>query len=231
VTEAEWLACQDPEALVPPAAGNRPLRLFVCACGRQLWHLLTDARSRRAVQIGERFADGLASEDERAAAWEKGSQAVRITVYGTPDHGAARAALNAVHAKVRVCVRETITLTIAAAGEDARQAVPESERSQAGGWQAREAARADMRATLCALLRDIFDNPFRPTPAAPCWRTSDVIALARGIYDGRHFEDMAILADALEEAGCADEHVLSHCRQGGRHVRGCWLLDRCLEKR
>ena len=34
-----------------------------------------------------------------------------------------------------------------------------------------------------------------------------------------------LLGDALEEGGCTDEEVLSHCREPGGHVRGCWLLD------
>ena len=38
-----------------------------------------------------------------------------------------------------------------------------------------------------------------------------------------------LLTDALEEAGCADEHILVHCRSGERHVRGCWVLDLVLE--
>ena len=41
---------------------------------------------------------------------------------------------------------------------------------------------------------------------------------------------LAILADALEEAGCDDEQILSHCRLCRDHVRGCWLLDLILGK-
>jgi hypothetical protein len=36
---------------------------------------------------------------------------------------------------------------------------------------------------------------------------------------------MPVLADALEEAGCADEALLAHCRADGPHARGCWALD------
>ena len=39
-----------------------------------------------------------------------------------------------------------------------------------------------------------------------------------------------MLADALEDAGCADAQVLGHCRAGGEHVRGCWALDLLLDK-
>jgi hypothetical protein len=38
------------------------------------------------------------------------------------------------------------------------------------------------------------------------------------------------LADALEEAGCSDGEILTHCRQPGEHVRGCWVTDLLLGK-
>ncbi len=39
---------------------------------------------------------------------------------------------------------------------------------------------------------------------------------------------LAILADALEEAGCADPELLGHLRGPGSHVRGCWAVDAVL---
>jgi hypothetical protein len=81
------------------------------------------------------------------------------------------------------------------------------------------------------LLRDIFGNPFRPVTIDPSWLTSDVMALARDIYDERAFDRMPILADALQDAGCTNEDVLNHCRDPKQvHVRGCWVLDLLLGK-
>ena len=53
---------------------------------------------------------------------------------------------------------------------------------------------------------------------------------ARTIYEERHFEEMPMLADALEDAGCTNDDILSHCRGPGPHVRGCWVIDLLLGK-
>jgi hypothetical protein len=59
--------------------------------------------------------------------------------------------------------------------------------------------------TVAALLREHFGNPFRPVPFDPRWRTADTVGLARGIYEDRAFDRLPLLADALMDAGCADE--------------------------
>ena len=82
----------------------------------------------------------------------------------------------------------------------------------------------------CKLIRDIFGNPFRPIVANPAWLTPTAVAIATAIYADRAFDRMPILADALEEAGCTNADVLLHCRSGGPHVRGCWVVDLLLGK-
>ncbi len=74
-------------------------------------------------------------------------------------------------------------------------------------------------------LRDIFGNPFRPVAFDPAWRTPTAVTLARGIYDERAFERLPILADALQDAGCDNTDVITHCQHSGPHVRGCWVVD------
>jgi hypothetical protein len=102
-------------------------------------------------------------------------------------------------------------------------------------WTAVEAARADgeweWEAVQCGLVRDIFGNPFRPAPFHPSWRTDTAVLLARSVYESRDFGAMPILADALQDAGCDNEHILTHCRDASAtHVRGCWVVDLVLGK-
>jgi hypothetical protein len=80
------------------------------------------------------------------------------------------------------------------------------------------------------LLRDIIGNPFRPAAIDPTWLTPSVTMLARVSYDESAFDLMPILGDALEEAGCTDVPLLSHCRETVEHVRGCWVVDALLGK-
>jgi hypothetical protein len=76
-----------------------------------------------------------------------------------------------------------------------------------------------------SLIRDVVGNPFRPTTPDPGWLSSTVVALAEAVYQDRTFDQLPILADALEDAGCHDADIFGHCRQPGNHVRGCWVVD------
>jgi hypothetical protein len=87
------------------------------------------------------------------------------------------------------------------------------------------------RTAQCDLVRDIFGNPFRTTSLSPEWRTDTAVSLARMMYAAREFSAMPILADALQDAGCDNDDILSHCRGSNQvHVRGCWVCDLVLGK-
>jgi hypothetical protein len=101
----------------------------------------------------------------------------------------------------------------------------------AGGTPAWSSGTTAERPTQAALLRDIFGNPFRPVTLDPTWLTPTVKALAQAIYEERTFTDLPVIADALEDAGCANADILDHCRPPGEHVRGCWAVDLVLGKK
>jgi hypothetical protein len=75
------------------------------------------------------------------------------------------------------------------------------------------------------IIRELTENPFRLSTVDPSWLTSDVLNLAEGILRDYAFDRMPILGDALQDAGCDNDDILNHCRQPGKHVRGCWVVD------
>jgi hypothetical protein len=94
------------------------------------------------------------------------------------------------------------------------------------------------RAAQADLLRDIIGPaPFRPLPPLPpsvrAWNDGFIEKLATAIYEERSLRSgqldphrLAVLGDALEEAGCTDPDILGHLRQQGAvHVRGCFVVD------
>lgn len=311
MTEAEWLSSTDPAAMLGYLRGSdwadtshewncrispRRLRLFACACCRAVWPLLTDARSRRAVEVAERYADGLATEIERAHAWE---QAVEVGLdRDSLAFSAARCAENAkyFHLTPKIVLDST-----------SRHMPP--------------ATQAALLRDICGNPWVVVEREHDAKPGYPtCWRrkenpgpsrrlltvkdswlTPTVIALATAAYSERagrkcerckgmgtlgfseawdtseptcpdcrgsgHIDDgaleadrLAVLADALEEAGCPEYEkchdcqdespyriycdtckdsgrcgklphpLLAHLRSPGPHVRGCWAIDLLLGK-
>src|SRR3954451_22028637 len=90
--EAAWLSCTDPGPMLESLrdrACARKLRLFAVACCRRIWHLLDDERSRRAVEVTERYADGLATSEDLASC-EAAAELARSEAEGQEDRSAAR---------------------------------------------------------------------------------------------------------------------------------------------
>src|SRR3954452_10778197 len=80
MTEREWLTCTDPKLMLEYLRGRvseRKLRLFACACARRVEHLLDDERSREAVEVAEKYAEGQAEEEVLRAAFMAARLAAR----------------------------------------------------------------------------------------------------------------------------------------------------------
>jgi len=223
MTEAEWLECTEVARMLEflrDKARARKLRLFACACCRRIWHLLKDERSRKAVEVAERFAEGTATEQELNEAEDDANDVWGEFVYA--DENVTDAETDASDAACgAACYAEAAISSAGAASEYAAGAL---------SYEGKLAAEQDAQARV---LRDLFGNPFRPVTVNPAWlRWNEGILrrLAESIYHERAFDRLPVLADALEDAGCDDADILSHCRGPGPHVRGCWALDLLLGK-
>jgi hypothetical protein len=226
MTEAEWLACEEPEPMLlflsGAGASDRKVRLFGCACVRRVWGDLADDRLRQAVEVAERFADGLATGRQLDAARKKVDRLCEGVGDIIADHGPM--------AVSPLCGRAAGWFVPA----ESSGAVAAEARCEGASW---EAAHAEEHRAQSAAVRDVFGNPFRPATIAAAFRAPAVVALAQAAYDERIFPGglldparLAVLADALEEAGCSDVEVLGHLRSRGPHVRGCFAVDLLLAK-
>jgi len=224
VTEAEWNACSDPQPMLEflrGKASDGKLRMFAVACCRRHWHLLRD-EPRLAIEVSELYAHGLEERRKVEAAVNAVEAAVKDAESFGEDDGRAGGAI----ASAAWAVAFTVTGSLLLDGND--------EEVQDLAWDAltrmakaaAEAGKEESEPSAQAeLLRDIFGNPFRPVTLDPVCLTSTVTQLAEAIYDERAFDRIPILADALEDAGCTNTDILEHCRGGGEHVRGCWVMD------
>jgi hypothetical protein len=221
VKEAAWESSSDLAGMLAHLredASDRKLRLFACACCRRVWHLLTDERSRYAVEVAERYAD------ERADFAELRAAAPADILAGDAAHSAAESHLWAYRGYSDAAFRA------------AQAAAGAAGAPWSSAWETAQKAEV---AAQCRLLREIFGNPFRPIPVAPAvraWRDGTVVRLAQAAYEERRLPSgllddarRSILADALEEAG-GEPQIIGHLRSGEEHVRGYWVVDLILSK-
>ncbi len=68
-------------------------------------------------------------------------------------------------------------------------------------------------------------------PAWLSWHGECARIIAEGIRTRRTFDDLPILADALQDAGCEDPVLLNHCRAHTTHTAQCWALRLLTEPR
>jgi hypothetical protein len=225
--EAEWLAFthlnEVPIDFLNERVSDRKRRLFAVACCRRIWHLLERGTLREVVQAAEEIAEGMMNEACLA------SLRSAVDLLADPQK----------HSTFHACAVKW------AVGSHVNGHTPAQYAKEALGyaasrrsWSAKYvAALKAEQPTQNALLRDIAGNPFRPVTLSPAWHTPAVLALAQAAYDNRSLpagtldpERLAVLADALEEAGCTDADILGHLRGPGPHVRGCFVIDTLLDK-
>jgi hypothetical protein len=204
VTESDWLSCTAPWKMVHytrKRSSDRKRRLVLCACCRRLWRSRTvpwmTEPCRRAIEVAERFADGLAGPDELA-------EACRAADSARGGNGARGIDVDARRMTADAC-RPTVEAAPALSGEQ--------------DWVI-----GLMRDVFGNPFRLVAVEPGwrTQTVLALAQAASEVRVLPEGLLDTAR---LVILADALEEAGCDNSDLLLHLRSPGQHVRGCWGLD------
>ncbi|HYH67329.1 MAG TPA: hypothetical protein VD866_21710 [Urbifossiella sp.] len=245
MSEDDWTACADPQLMLMllrsrRAATDRKLRLFACACCRRVWGRFPHPLNRDLVEAVEDHPDGR-FEDEAIHTAGVGSSSVESDFRGVPAYWVAKY-LGRGFYKMTAFESAALVACKAMALDDQEYG---NRVADALFWTAPRGEVAAEHVSLPApvpdvvqveaaaqagLLREVFGNPFRPVVFEGEWRTEAVVGLARGMYEARDFGPAPVLADALEDAGCADADILSHCRGPGPHVRGCWVVDAVLGK-
>ncbi len=211
--------------------GPRKYRLYVLACFQGLIPFLLDQRSRDAFEVAESYADGLVTAKElqtargiaEFAAWEMENELV-IPIEPGPDVPAiAEFAAWEMENEADFTERQRRAANIAS-----MVAFSDSEIMDPNipiiSYVFDVIGRRGEGEVRWNIWLDVY-GPAEPPSINPEWLTSDVLTLATGIYAEKAFDRLPILADALQDAGCDCDDLLSHLRSDGPHVRGCWALD------
>lgn len=215
MTESEWQTSTDAVAMVQYLKGktiatHRKLGLLACAMLRRLPS--TSPTTSAALEVAERFLDKLATDEERRAAGERFEASQGVPSFAMPVIA------------IRTCFSNPIDVYMA----------------DQDWWHTAHLAAAcakeqGIAALAAEVLRDLFPTPLirrlrRLRQFESSWRASNGTSIARAMHEDGLFDRLPILADALEEAGCTNAEILTHCRGPDPHVRGCWVIDGILAK-
>jgi hypothetical protein len=213
MTEKKWLACKDPLRMLQHIKAELKSRkgvLLQVACLRHVWTELSDD-FRQWAELLASVAEGAESWDSTEEVWDE----IEGEIYARDLEEAPPAGHGRWDAILSILAGGWHTLAW----------------QNGHAWQTGNSAWRTERAVHAQFVREIFGNPFRPVKFNKKWRTSDVQLLAKGVYKEMAFDRMPILADALQDAGCDSDDLLSHLRDTtATHVRGCWAIDLVLGK-
>jgi hypothetical protein len=233
MTQSEWNDSINPRVMLEFARKRmnpRTIRLLAAACCRVVFNQLPIS-SQHAVETAEKFADKRINDRRRSEVWQRINHCLLNKcnhAYSDTDcylflkcgwYVTNRSAIIAAEGAMkilRMLPSAEAASRVRMAKKPSSYLIMKSSRQCAERIQMRDALHAD-------LLRDIID-PFWIWPKTS-WISSNVYAIAKGIYDDRAYGNLSILADAIEESGCSDSYIINHCRESRTHVRGCHVLD------
>jgi hypothetical protein len=167
MTEAEWLESTDPFRMLNSLNGrtsDRKFRHFACACCRRLWDSLPDRRAQNALEIAERFADGLVDDKQRSEARKAAQQSAQtravIAAPVSPKH----------HRRAASAVYYAAGRSGWEAALNVRELVVESLAFRTGDYPNRiQSIRETERLWQVRAIREVIGNPFRAIPVEPYW--------------------------------------------------------------
>ena len=194
---------------------ERKIRLFAIACCRRLCDSIPKGACRDTIDVSERYINGLATKEELKKQYD-----IIDSLYEREEIEQSS---------------DSYSYALSLARWAARQDRGMAEMGQRIVHYAM-LLKPDIEAIFYAdLLRDIFGpdpgNPPKIVPQLLTWNDGTILRMAERINKEGTWKLMPILADALEEAGCADPRILDHCRNCTRYVRGDWVVDAILHPR
>jgi hypothetical protein len=264
MTEAEWLACDDPRPMLRslcrrprrktaggPGLDPERFRVFAIACARRTWEHLTP-NLRLALEHLERYShdpellplvqqlyenenklllaqytNELAKVIGQTGADARPFEEISVRQWAAAAVGHAAMLQPYQAAGQHYAAAHALGLAARLQRYSPGRRVPNA----SADWD--RIAAAEFRAQA-NLLRDVFGNPFRKVAIDPTWLAWNNRTVARIAEEASAARDpssgalspahLAILADALEEAGCTNQAVLAHLRGPGPHVLGCWVV-------
>ncbi|MGL6076859.1 MAG: hypothetical protein ACRC8S_22115 [Fimbriiglobus sp.] len=238
-TEAEWFACQDPDQLLELASQRVPdsrFRWLAAAWSERMSHLL-NGYDREWLEGFNTWVNGegpYPSESPESRECEFDGFPRRYSVDSCADWirrkeyaKAAVTAAEAVAGDYQWAPLPELDYTHQHRARSAKKRAVEQDQVRANSAMhdaLRERNRIQIRWEFCEQFRDVAGNPLRGVLLSQDHRTAEVVALAREIHARGWFDQMPLLADALEAAGCQCAPLLEHCREPWQHVRGCWAI-------
>ena len=253
MNESDWAVCNDPNDMVrflreSGKLSERKARLFVVACCFYcFWYRLLDDRTRIAAGVAARHAEGLAEAQEvveaaasahlvaealkRQADLEAADLSARPSEFLPYDADAAAVAALALDDPLTAASRSTYVPR----NQQERAIQVSLIRDLLGPLPFRPvtlspSVRTWNSGTVVRLAQAIYQEQ-------QLLSNSDTLGWflrrrEQAIYPWRQLpsdyldsQRLAVLADALLDAGCDEEELIGHCRSEGPHVQGCWAVD------
>ena len=241
MTEEEWLGCRGAIAMLrflSEKASERKLRLFACACCYRIWPHLKDKRSRTAVEVCEKYADGSATilrlhavHQTSGDAFAEAQWAARSDEETTPAKAAIR--LGSGNDFSAEWTADWAAATCGVAARENEYSLRKLASDEV--WEQYNstylAAEAEEARTQTSLIRDVFGNPFRPVIFSSEWRHRTPQLPWRGRCTRRvSFPRCRFWPMHFKTPGATTPTFFRTAASRRMHVRGCWVVDLVLGK-